>query len=91
MTPVSFVPYIPSASITYQANHLNATSIELVLQLGEGTKLGSAYGCVIGRVTEQNGPAVADPLMEGLDVTLQLSVYVLDRREYSNIHWSSLH
>jgi hypothetical protein len=71
---VSLVPHLEALSITYQANHLDATSIKLVLQLGKGTKLGSAYRCVIGRVTEQNCPAVTNPLVEGLDVALRLSV-----------------
>jgi hypothetical protein len=61
-------------SVTYQANHLDATSIKLVLQLGKGTKLSGAHGCVVGRVTEQDCPAIANPLMEGLDVALQFSV-----------------
>lgn len=67
----------PALSFTYQANHLDAASIKLVLQLGKGTKLGGAYWRVVGRVAEQDCPAVANPLVEGLDVTLRPLVYFL--------------
>lgn len=70
---VSFVLYLPRASIAYQANHLNATSIKFVLQLGKGTKLSSADGCVVSGMRKQNCPAVTNPLVEGLDVALILS------------------
>ena len=62
-------------SITYQANHLDTTGIKLVLQLGKGTKFGCAYRCVVGRVTEQDCPAVTNPLVERLDIALHLSVH----------------
>jgi hypothetical protein len=55
---------------TYKANHLDAPRIELVLELRERAELGRADGCKVGRVGEQDGPAVADELVE-VDLALR--------------------
>lgn len=49
---------------THQPNHLNATLLKLIFQFRKGTKLGGADGGEIGGVGEQDGPAVANELME---------------------------
>lgn len=48
----------------YQTDHLDATLLELALQLGESTKLGGADRGEVCRVGEQNGPTVVEPLVE---------------------------
>lgn len=63
--------------IAYQADHLNTTSIELVLQLGKSTKLSSADRCVVSGMRKQDCPAIADPFVEGLDVALRLLASIL--------------
>lgn len=49
---------------TDQANHLHTALLELALHLRKGTKLGSADWSEIGRVGEEDGPAIADKLVE---------------------------
>lgn len=65
---------------TYQANHLHATLLELILQLRKGAKLRGANGGEVGRVGEQDGPAVTDELME---VNLALGGQCLEVGGYS--------
>ena len=49
---------------THKTNHLDASLFKLILQLGEGTQLGGADGREVSGVGEENGPAVADELVE---------------------------
>lgn len=49
---------------TYKTNHLHVALLELILELGKGTQLRGANGREVSRVREQNGPAVADELVE---------------------------
>jgi|tagenome__1003787_1003787.scaffolds.fasta_scaffold9828182_1 hypothetical protein len=49
---------------THQSNHLYPALLEFILQLGKGTKLGRADRGEIGWVREEDGPAVADKLVE---------------------------
>jgi hypothetical protein len=55
--------------VTYQTQHLHATSIKLILQLCECAELRGAHRGVISRVREQHDPRVADELVE-IDVAL---------------------
>jgi hypothetical protein len=48
----------------YQSNHLDATLLKLILQFRKRAELGSANGCEIGGVGEEDSPAVANPLVE---------------------------
>jgi len=56
--------YVPKDVPTYQTNHLDITLLEFILQLGESTQLGGADGGKVGRVGEEDGPAVSDELVE---------------------------
>lgn len=47
-----------------QPNQLDASLVELRLQLGEGAQFGGAHGGEVGGVGEQDGPLVADPVVE---------------------------
>lgn len=49
---------------TNQSNHLHTTLLKLIFQLGESAELGRANGSEVGRVREEDGPAVADELVE---------------------------
>ena len=49
---------------SYQTDHLDASAVELVLHLGESTEFSGADGGEVGGVREEDGPAVADPLVE---------------------------
>ena len=49
---------------TYQTYELHASLIELRLHLRERAQLRRTHGSKVGRVREQNGPFVADPLMK---------------------------
>ena len=49
---------------TNQANHLDTTLIKLILQFRKSSQLGRADGGKVGRVGEEDGPAVTDELME---------------------------
>jgi hypothetical protein len=51
-------------SITYQANELDATSSELGLELGESTELSGTDGSEVIGVGEEDGPLVANELVE---------------------------
>lgn len=50
--------------MTHQANHLHTTLVKLILHLRESPQLGCADGGKVGRVGEQDGPAIADELVE---------------------------
>jgi hypothetical protein len=52
------------AHITYQANELDTTSSELGLELGESTELSGTDGSEVIGVGEEDGPLVADELVE---------------------------
>lgn len=41
---------------TYKANHLDATLLEFIFQLREGTELGCAHWSEICRMAEEDGP-----------------------------------
>lgn len=49
---------------TYKTNHLDASLLEFFLLLGKCSQFRRADRSEISRVREENGPAVADPLME---------------------------
>lgn len=68
---------------TDQANHLHATLLKFILQLGEGAELGRANGSEVGRVGEKDGPAISDELME---VNLALGSQCLEVGGYQG--WS---
>ena len=55
-----------------QAQQLDAALGELGLELGKGAQLGGAHGRVVGRVREEDAPAVAEVLVEldGADVAV---------------------
>lgn len=50
--------------MTHQANHLHTALIKLILHLRKSAQLGCADGGEVGRVGEQDGPAVANELVE---------------------------
>jgi hypothetical protein len=52
------------SSASYQANHLYATAIELILELCERAELGCAYGREVGGVREEDRPAALNELVE---------------------------
>lgn len=49
---------------THQSDHLDTPLVELILQLGERTQFRGTNGSEVGRVREQDGPVVADELVE---------------------------
>lgn len=49
---------------TNQTNHFDTALLKLALHLRKGTQLGGANRSEIGRVGEEDGPAVADELVE---------------------------
>jgi hypothetical protein len=64
---------------TYQANHLDASSIEFVLELCEGSKLSCADGREVGRVREQDSPLVVQEFVEVLlEVSILPKVHLLE-------------
>lgn len=48
----------------YQADHLDAACVKLILELCKGTQFCRAHWGKVGGVREENGPAVADEVME---------------------------
>lgn len=56
--------HVPKNVSTYQTNHLDVALLEFILQLGESTQLGGADGGKVGRVGEEDGPAVSDKLVK---------------------------
>lgn len=64
----------------YQADHLDAASGELGLQLGEGAQLGGADGSEVIGMGEQDDPIVADEVVEGDGASRGLSLEVGGRR-----------
>ena len=62
-TAVHSLPVSKNVS-TYQTNHLDVAPLEFILQLGESTQFGGADGGKVGRVGEEDGPAVTDELVE---------------------------
>lgn len=49
---------------THEANHFDTSLLEFTLHLGKGTELGRADGGEVGRVGEEDGPGVAEELVE---------------------------
>jgi hypothetical protein len=49
---------------TNQANHFDTALFKLALHLGKSTQLGGANGSEIGRVREEDSPAVTNELVE---------------------------
>ena len=58
---------------TYQANHLDTSRIELILEFGEGTEFRRANRSKVCRVAKQNSPFAIQELVEVLH-TVSLSV-----------------
>jgi hypothetical protein len=56
---------------TYQTNHLDASSIKLILEFCKGSKLSCAHGGKVGRMTEQDSPLV---VQEFVKVLIEVSV-----------------
>lgn len=48
----------------YQSDHLDVALFELARHLGESPELRRTHGGEVGRVREENSPAVAEPLVE---------------------------
>lgn len=65
---------------TNQADHLDAPLIELILKLGKSAEFGGADGGEVGRVREENGPAVANEFVE---IDLAVGGGCLEIRSYS--------
>lgn len=67
---------------THQSNHLDTALLKFTLHLSEGAQLGRANGGEVGRVGEEDGPAVADELVE---VNLALGGQRLEVGGYRNV------
>ena len=59
-----------------ETDHLDATGSELGLELGESTELGGTDGSEVIGVGEEDGPAVADEVVEGDGTGRGLSIEV---------------
>lgn len=59
-----------------ETDHLDATSSELGLELGESTELGGTDGSEVIGVGEEDGPAVTNEVMEGDGTVRGLSIEV---------------
>jgi len=59
-----------SGRIDRQSHDLHISALKLRFDLGHVTKLGRTDGCEVLRVRKQNGPRIADPIMEPIRPSL---------------------
>jgi hypothetical protein len=65
--------HLSGLETAYQANHLDASRIEFILELGKGTEFCRANRREICRVAEQDGPFA---VQEFVKVLFAMSIYV---------------